>query len=99
MTLDFSNEVLVVVAFKKPLKVAANKDAAWCFHIGMRPIPQDSAHWGCWQWRTSEKHYRPFLSGFQQEETGKQFCSSCFFFIAFTIKLQVLFLTYVWTQD
>jgi hypothetical protein len=47
MTLDFSNEVLVVVAFKKPLKVAANKDAAWCFHIGMRPIPQDSAHWGC----------------------------------------------------
>jgi hypothetical protein len=40
---DFSNRVLVVVTFKKPLKVAANEDASWCFHIGMCPFPQDDA--------------------------------------------------------
>jgi hypothetical protein len=39
----FSNGALVVVTFKKPLKVAANEDAPWCFHIGMRPFPEDSA--------------------------------------------------------
>jgi hypothetical protein len=39
---DISNGAHVVVTFNKPLKVAANEDASWCFHIGMRPSPQDT---------------------------------------------------------